>query len=238
MSTLEAVTVPRLYRVIADQIAQKIRLGEFKVGGRLPSERELAEQLQVSRASVREALIALELEGYVTVRVGTGVFVLRDQGVDLARLTSHTEGLSSPSDIGPFDALETRLLLEPSSAALAAQVASKEHVQAIEQAHRLMATSDKPSQADYQFHIAIANACGNAALAAVIQHVWQLALGSAVYSQLDKHLVDAQVWRVAEQEHAVILEAIAAGDSAGAHAAMSAHLSGILDRLRVDFAQV
>lgn len=238
MSTLEAVTVPRLYRVIADQIAQKIRLGEFKVGGRLPSERELAEQLQVSRASVREALIALELEGYVTVRVGTGVFVLRDQGVDLARLTSHTEGLSSPSDIGPFDALETRLLLEPSSAALAAQVASKEQVQAIEQAHRLMATSDKPSQADYQFHIAIANACGNAALAAVIQHVWQLALGSAVYSQLDKHLVDAQVWRVAEQEHAVILEAIAAGDSAGAHAAMSAHLSGILDRLRVDFAQV
>lgn len=238
MSTLEAVTVPRLYRVIADQIAQKIRLGEFKVGGRLPSERELAEQLQVSRASVREALIALELEGYVTVRVGTGVFVLRDQGVDLARLTSHTEGLSSPSDIGPFDALETRLLLEPSSAALAAQVASKEQVQAIEQAHRLMATSDKPSQADYQFHIAIANACGNAALAAVIQHIWQLALGSAVYSQLDKHLVDAQVWRVAEQEHAVILEAIAAGDSAGAHAAMSAHLSGILDRLRVDFAQV
>ena len=58
MSLFQTVAVARLYRVIADQIAGRIRAGEFPRGGRLPSERELAEQLQVSRASIREALIA------------------------------------------------------------------------------------------------------------------------------------------------------------------------------------
>ena len=75
MNTFQAVAVTRLYRMIADQIAGRIRAGDFPRGGRRPSERELAEQLQVSRASIREALIALEIEGYVEVRVGTGVFV-------------------------------------------------------------------------------------------------------------------------------------------------------------------
>ncbi len=76
MNLLDAVSTVRLYRMIADQIAAKIDSGEFAVGERLPAERLLAEQLGVSRASVREALIALELEGYVDVRVGAGVYVL------------------------------------------------------------------------------------------------------------------------------------------------------------------
>ena len=66
--------------MIADQIAGRIRAGDFPRGSRLPSERELAEQLQVSRASIREALIALEIEGYVEVRVGSGVFVTAREG--------------------------------------------------------------------------------------------------------------------------------------------------------------
>jgi len=75
MSSFHPVSVTRLYRMIADQIASRIRAEDFRPGERLPSERELAEQLQVSRPSIREALIALEIEGYVEVRVGTGVFV-------------------------------------------------------------------------------------------------------------------------------------------------------------------
>ena len=66
--------------MIADQIVGRIRAGDFPRGSRLPSERELAEQLQVSRASIREALIALEIEGYVEVRVGSGVFVTAREG--------------------------------------------------------------------------------------------------------------------------------------------------------------
>lgn len=75
MQSFQPVSVTRLYRMIANQIAGRIDQGDFAAGSRLPSERDLAEQLQVSRASVREALIALEIEGRVEVRIGSGVYV-------------------------------------------------------------------------------------------------------------------------------------------------------------------
>ena len=70
----------RLYRQIADQIRGLIRSGEFAAGARLPPERDLAKQLGVSRPSVREALIALEVEGLVEVRIGSGIYVLAPVG--------------------------------------------------------------------------------------------------------------------------------------------------------------
>src|SRR5947208_761694 len=72
---IQAVDDRRLYRQIADQLTMLITSGEFRRGERLPSERDLAVQLGVSRPSVREALIALEIQGLVEVRVGAGIFV-------------------------------------------------------------------------------------------------------------------------------------------------------------------
>ena len=72
---LRAVETTRLYRQIAGQIVALIDSGEFSEGSRLPPERELAGLLGVSRTSVREAIIALEIAGRVEVRVGTGIFV-------------------------------------------------------------------------------------------------------------------------------------------------------------------
>src|SRR6218665_1463313 len=80
MFHLEAFSAQRLYRLIAERIAQKIRAGGFPVGSRLPAARELAELLQVSRSSARGALIALEVSGYVEVRVGSGVYVTTARG--------------------------------------------------------------------------------------------------------------------------------------------------------------
>ena len=71
----QSIEPRRLYRQIADQIRALIRTGEFKPGSRLPPERDLAKQLGVSRPSVREALIALEVEGLVEVRIGSGIYV-------------------------------------------------------------------------------------------------------------------------------------------------------------------
>ena len=65
----------RLYRQIADQLRQLIQTGEFAVGSKLPAERDLATKMGVSRPSVREALIALEVEGLVEVRMGSGIYV-------------------------------------------------------------------------------------------------------------------------------------------------------------------
>ena len=72
---LQTIEPRRLYRQIADQLRVLIDGGEFPAGARLPPERDLAVQLGVSRPSVREALIALEVEGRVEVRMGSGIYV-------------------------------------------------------------------------------------------------------------------------------------------------------------------
>jgi len=232
MSAFQPVSPARLYRIIADQIALKIRSGEFAPGERLPSERELAERLGVSRPSIREALIALEIEGFVDVRVGTGVFVMqpRDSG-------GYADAGVTPgaNDIGPFDLLETRLIIEPECAALTAQQATQKHVEAIEAAYREMSLSTAPAKQDRAFHEAIGAGCGNAALAASVSHLWDLSEGSAVYSRLGAHLVNNQSWAIAHREHSRIVAAIVARDPIRARHAMRDHIYGILARLREDF---
>src|SRR6478735_6824107 len=96
---LHAVENRRLYRQIADQIARLVERGEYGPGSRLPPERDLARQLGVSRPSVREALIALEVEGYVEVRIGSGVYVNDKR---LAGRVPAPAGISLPEDSGPF----------------------------------------------------------------------------------------------------------------------------------------
>src|SRR5688572_18921718 len=123
---LQAVENRRLYRQIADQIAALIERGEYAAGARLPPERDLARQLGVSRPSVREALIALEVEGYVEVRVGSGVYVLGSRGA------SSRAALSE--DSGPFELIKARWLIEAECAALAAKHGTRAQVRAIEEA--------------------------------------------------------------------------------------------------------
>lgn len=239
MSTFQAVAVTRLYRMIADQIAGRIRAGDFPRGRRLPSERDLAEQLQVSRASIREALIALEIEGYVEVRVGTGVFVADKDGGGAASAAGPNAGAAqSADDIGPFDLLEARLLIEPECAGMAAQHATPAQLAAIREAHEGMSLTESPGRHDREFHGAIAAACGNAALAAAVGHLWNLTQSSSVYRRMQDYFVDAKVWAVAHAEHQRILTAIVARDPMRARHAMHAHLLGILARLREDFGDV
>jgi len=121
---LQAVEPKRLYRQIADQLAQLIASGEFPAGTRLPAERELATTLGVSRTSVREAIISLEMSGLVEVRVGTGIFVLA------AREAAPRAGVDAGP--GPFELLSARKLVEGEIAALAARNAKPADVEALE----------------------------------------------------------------------------------------------------------
>ncbi len=237
MDALPAAST-RLYRVIADRIAERINRGDFAVGSRLPAERDLAEQLQVSRASVREALIALEIEGHVDIRVGSGVYVTDAQSrrVSGAR-ASRSATAAAPSAIGPFDLLEARLLVETECAALTAQKASKAQIAVIESAHLALADTGTPGVYDRAFHTAIAAACGNAALAATVVHLWSLSENNPVFARLEAHFVTHQVWRTAHLEHGRILEAIIDRDPIRARHAMHDHLVAILARLREDFGQ-
>src|SRR2546430_968884 len=170
---LQAVDNRRLYRQIADQIAALIEKGEYGKGQRLPPERDLAKQLGVSRPSVREALIALEVEGYVDVRVGSGVYVTGP------RTGARPEPLAA--DSGPFELIKARRLIEAECAALAARGATKAQAGAMEEAPDQMNPARQrgvmPLSADRLFHLRIAEASGNSALALAVKTLWDQRTG-------------------------------------------------------------
>jgi DNA-binding FadR family transcriptional regulator len=224
---LQAVENRRLYRQIADQITALIEGGEYSAGQRLPPERDLAKQLGVSRPSVREALIALEVEGYVEVRVGSGVYV-----VD--RLSSARASL--PADSGPFELIRARSLIEGECAALAAKSANKAQVRAIEEALDAMEAARDggvmPLEADRLFHQRIAEATGNSALVLAVQTLWDQRTGP-LFLRLEHHFDTPALWSVAIREHRDIVAAIARRDAAGARAAMRRHMNHAAKRFSV-----
>lgn len=216
---IHSIEPRRLYRQIADQIRTLIRSGEFSAGSRLPPERDLARQLGVSRPSVREALIALEVEGLVDVRIGSGIYVLapgRD-GRDEVQAAS-----------GPFELLRARWVIEGECAALAAKSAKKAQIEAMEEALDLMEKEmtgeTQPLNADRLFHLRIAEGTGNGALVQVVKMLWDERFG-ALYKQLEHHYDAPELWVSALAEHRAVLKPIAAHDPAAARAAMQRHLN-------------
>ena len=161
-------------------------------------------------------------------RVGSGVFVTAREGA----APPAPAPAAGAEDIGPFDLLEARMLIEPECAALAAQQATPAQLAAIRAAHEGMSLTDMPGQHDRAFHSAIAAACGNAALAASVAHLWNLSQSSPVFSRMQDYFVNTKVWEVAHAEHQRILTAILARDPIRARHAMHVHLIGILARLR------
>ena len=163
----QAVEPLRLYRQIAGQIAALIDSGEFPVGSRLPAERELATLLGVSRTSVREAIISLEIGGRVDVRVGTGIFVAGNA----SRVPD--AGDAGP---GPFELLAARKLVEGEIAALAAKKPSAAHLAALSECvARMEAHLDDftvREETDRAFHVGLARATGNGALIRVVEELW------------------------------------------------------------------
>ena len=220
----QSIEPRRLYRQIADQIRGLIRSGEFGAGARLPPERDLAKQLGVSRPSVREALIALEVEGLVEVRIGSGIYVLAGNG---AANGAHAPS-SQDATAGPFELLRARYVIESECAALAAKSAKKSQVAAIEAAlddmERERRDGKQPLGADRLFHMRIAEATGNGALVHVVKLLWDERTGP-LYQQLEHHYDSPELWTAALAEHRAVLRAIAGHDAAAARAAMQRHLN-------------
>jgi len=217
---LQAVDNRRLYRQIADQIAALIEKGEYGAGARLPPERDLAKQLGVSRPSVREALIALEVEGYVDVRVGSGVYVV-GPGPEL-------RSPPLPADSGPFELIRARWLIEAECAALAAKEATRAQIRAMEDAlDQMEGERDRgvvPLASDRLFHMRIAEASGNSALALVVKTLWDQRTGP-LFLRLEHHFDTPELWSLAIKEHREIVNAIARHDAGAARAAMRQHMN-------------
>jgi len=223
---LQVVEPKRLYRQIAEQLRGLIAAGEFVLGSRLPPERDLAAQLGVSRPSVREALIALEVEGLVEVRMGSGIYVTALEAPVAVRGAVEAA-------LGPFDIIRARALVEAELAALAARASTPSLLKRLRAAVKAMeddiARSVMPIRGDREFHIALAEASGNAALVRVVTELFD-ERNNPLFEQLGRHFENAKSWRCAVAEHRAVVKAVATADAAAARKAMQQHLQSSHDR--------
>ncbi|WP_332778018.1 FadR/GntR family transcriptional regulator [Polaromonas sp.] len=217
---LQTVEPKRLYRQIAEQLRSLISKGEFAPGARLPAERDLAKQLGVSRPSVREALIALEVEGWVEVRTGSGVYVLD-------RSTRTNGPQIAPTEWGPLELIRARRAVEGEIAAMAAVQARRKDIDAMRKAIDAMKSDAHrgvlPLEGDRAFHTAIVEASGNVVLVETVQRFWDSRRGP-LFTRLGGYFETMKSWQSAIAEHEAIYEAICAHDGPAARAAMHAHM--------------
>ena len=218
----------RLYERVAGDLSAKIAEGQYAVGQRLPSERDLAQAYGVSRPTIREAIIALELDGLVEVRTGSGVYVM-------ARLPRG--GQAGETDVGPFELLEARRAIEGEACALAAALISDAE---LDQLDRLVSEMQEENardvvmseDADRRFHMLIAECTQNSAMVAAVQMLWD-ARARSPQTQLLSLKAHAAGVTPRIDEHAAILAALRTRSPEAARDAMRSHLSRVLDSLLV-----
>ena len=211
------MTARRLYHSVVEQIVTMIDDGIFPPNSRLPGERELAEQLNVSRVTVREAEIFLQAQGIIQVRTGSGAYVL-DPSKHNGRLPN----------VSAFELTEARMLFEPEAAALAARDISDETLGLLEEYLQELGSSDgEVEMADREFHRTIAAASGNAAVRYVVEVLWRIRMESREV----REVYDAVCHDDAEEreaEHRAILDALRAREPAAARTAMREHFRRLI----------
>lgn len=214
----------RLYQELARALVADIQADVYEIGQRLPAERELAAEYEVSRPTVREAIIALEVQGLVEVRVGSGAYVKRKPG-----------NRQEPSfNVTAFELTEARMMFEGEAAALAATQITDEEIEQLDALVRRMDRENRvegsKEQADHDFHLLIARATRNVAIANTIELLWRLRSTSPECALLLEKARTAQVKPVIA-EHTAIVKALRSRDPAKARAAMRAHLTAVMKHL-------
>src|SRR5262245_11015298 len=214
----------RLYQELARKLMRAIDAGKYKLGDRLPAERELAAEYEVSRPTVREAIIALEVQGLVEVRLGTSAFVRSKPG------KQNQPGFN----VSAFELTEARLSFEGEAAALAATQITDEELDELDALVRRIdrenRTEDSKVQADHDFHLLIARASRNAAVANTVASLWRLRLSSPECALLFERAYTAHVKPVVA-EHTAIVKALRSRDPAKSRKAMRDHLKAVMDSL-------
>jgi DNA-binding FadR family transcriptional regulator len=209
----------RLYQQVADQIRAIIRSDRLSPGARLPSERDLAVRLGVSRPSLREALIALEIDGLVEIRMGSGVYVI-------AQPDAPGHGTSALGE-SPSELVQARAMLESAAITLAAAQITPEGLARVRECLDAMREGALRGRSlvdnDRRFHIAIAEATGNSVLARLVGELFD-SRHSPLLSRMSARTENSRAWKAAFVEHEAIYHALEARDPARASAAMLHHL--------------
>nr|WP_136251042.1 FadR/GntR family transcriptional regulator [Ningiella ruwaisensis] len=211
----------RMFWQIAEKIENLIDSGLYPPGSRLPPERELAETFNVSRPTIREAVIALEVMQRVEVKTSSGVYVL-ESPKDKERETL--------DKVSAFELTQARALVEGEAAALAAMSISEDELAALKSTLDAMESGIGAEQADREFHLIISKATKNHAILLAVEKFWELRdtlpnvknAYANVCSQSNKDRLD---------EHKAIYEALKKHDSQRARASMHAHFNRLINAL-------
>ena len=230
MSPAPSPKTVRLYRRVADKLAQSIRDAVYRPGEKLPAERELAESFGVSRPTVREAMIALEIFGVVEIRHGSGIYVIEPTGA--RPVEAEAEEMNDDLNVGAFELIEARILIEGEMAAVAAAAVTDADIDALNELIGRMQSGDDAAcdEADHEFHEYIARLTDNGALIDTVSNMWALRKQSRLAARImSRAQGGGRTARV--NEHKRIVKALATRDPAAARAAMRHHLEMVREYL-------
>lgn len=224
-STKAVDTSRRLYQLIADKVRALIQQGDYREGSRLPPERDLAQQLGVSRPSLREALIALEIEGSVEIRMGSGVYVC-------SRALRRTPVAPSMGE-SPAELMQARAALEGAVMVLACANVTPQGLARVQESIEAMradiAAGRDVLEHDRQFHVRIAEMSGNSVLTSLVGTLFDERRGPLA-SHMRIRLEGQPTWNAALSEHEQIFRCLQARDPLAAEAAVRAHIRAAADR--------
>ncbi|GAB3680233.1 FCD domain-containing protein [Salinisphaera aquimarina] len=227
----------RQYQRIGERISAEIAQGDLTTGDRLPTEREYAERFGVSRTVVREAFIMLELAGRVNVRKGSGTYVCDPNS---AALTNPAPAGDAPDseDIGPFELLNARQVVESAIAACAAELITKPEIRRLQQlldderrgltdVARGRSQHVEADAADRAFHLGIAEATQNTLLYEMATRLWDQRRRSPMWQHLHARILDFSYRNDWLADHDAILRQLRKRDSQAAQQAMWIHLENV-----------
>lgn len=211
----------RLYQQIAAEFKRRIEQGMYPVGEKLPAERFISEETGFSRTVVREAIIMLEVEGYVEVRKGSGIHVISQQQKQQVDPDNHLEFAS----FGPFELLQARQLVESNVAEFAATQITRQDILQLMAIQEQARKEDRfrDSEWDLKFHVQIAKATQNGALAAIVEKMWLHRLHNPYWLKLHEHIDEKSIESWCD-DHDQILNALMRKDPAASKRAMWQHL--------------
>jgi GntR family transcriptional repressor for pyruvate dehydrogenase complex len=227
---LTPIKKARHYQGVVEQVRRSIEYGELKAGDRLPSERDLASALGISRGAVREAISSLETARIVEIRPGVGVF-LRDDGAK--EIVSRIDSILNSRDAHLIEMLELRQGVETQAAYLAALRADERLVNGVEEAYRDLERAVEGgrvgAEEDFRFHLAVVEASRSPMLGEVIELVSGRFKDGLEESRKESLSIPGQSQAIL-LEHREILEAIRAGEAQRARDRMWSHLENVRAR--------
>jgi len=227
MAEFRPIKTRKIYEEIVDQLRELIITGRFNPGDKLPSERDMAHMLGVSRASVREAVVALQAIGILDVKPGEGTFVSATMNAETIEPLAMVLSVEKNS---LAQLMEVRRILEVEAAALAAlRATAEDRDKMVELLNEMRATAERHEQGvefDLFFHYAIAEATKNPLLRRIIKTLDNMMHQTFLINRNEMYANPKTAERILN-EHQVILDAILAGDAASAREGMLRHLDHV-----------